>query len=328
MSLLHGVQLLNPWALLLLLLIPVALLRRRRGGEPAVTFGPGLFLAGLPRGLVSRLLLLPRLLIVLGLLALGVALARPVHRSPIPESTEGIDIMLLMDLSSSMAAKDLDPKRTRLALAKRAAAQFVAGRPNDRIGLVTFARYPDLRCPLTLDHEALSGILTDVTLVESEGPEDATGIGTAVTRAAQILGGGEARSRVVILLTDGEENVATAEDQSEIAPLHAGQLCEHSGVKVYIVAAGLGSTDENGEWVPVDTSQVEELAGRTGGRFFTARDAGAVAGVYAEIDQLERVEFEKPRYELEERFLPVLFAALLLLLLGRIIESRLPAVLP
>ena len=328
MSFLPGTQLLSPWALVLALLIPIALLLRRRRKEAAVTFGPGRFLVDLPRGVVSRLLILPRLFVVLGLLLLLAALARPVEKFPVPESAEGIDIMLCLDLSSSMAANDLDPERTRLDLAKEAAARFVAGRPNDRIGLVTFARYPDLRCPLTLDHEALAGIISRVKLVESDGPEDATGIGTAVTRAAQVLTGEDERSRVVILLTDGEENVATAKDQTEIAPLHAGQLCERAGVRAYIVAAGLGSTDDQGEWAPADTSQVEELAARTGGRFFTARDAGAVAGVYAEIDQLETAEFDEPRYEYRERFLPLLFAALAFLLLGRITAGRLPMVLP
>ncbi len=328
MSLLSGTHLLSPWLFVLVLLIPAALLLRRRRGEPPVTFGPGRFLVDLPRGVVSRLLFLPRLLFVLGLLLLVAALARPVTKVLVPESTEGIDIMLCLDLSSSMAANDLDPGRTRLDLAKEAASRFVAGRENDRIGLVTFARYPDLRCPLTLDHEALSTIISGVELVLREGPEDATGIGAAVTRAAQVLSGAEERSRVVILLTDGEENVATAKDRSEIAPLHAGQLCRQAGVRVYIIAAGLGSTDDQGEWVPADTSAVEELAARTGGRFFTARDAEAVAGVYAGIDQLETRELDEPRTEVRERFLPLLFAALALLLIGRITDGRLPLVLP
>ena len=323
-----SIHLLFPWAFLLALLIPAALLLGRRRGEPTIDFGPGRFLADLPRGIVSRLLFLPRLLFVLGLLLLLGALARPVEKVPIPESVLGIDIMLCLDLSSSMAAKDLDPERTRLDLAKAAAQRFVAGRRNDRIGLVTFARYPDLRCPLTLDHEALGRIISGVEQVEMEGPEDATGIGTAVTRAVQVLAATEDRSRVVILLTDGEENVATAADQSEIAPLHAAQLSQQAGVRAYIIAAGLGSTDLAGDWVPVDTSQVEELATRTGGRFFTARDAEAVGGVYAEIDRLETATLDEPRYEYRERFLPLLFAALFFLLVGRITGGRWPMVLP
>ena len=112
--------------------------------------------------------------------------------------------------------------------------------PDDRIGLVCFARYPDLKCPLTLDHRALGEILDEVTTVESDGPEDATGIGTAVARAAQVLQRGIGESRVVILLTDGEENVATTRTPDEIAPLYAAQLCVELGVKVYAIAAGSG----------------------------------------------------------------------------------------
>ncbi|MHC4973712.1 MAG: vWA domain-containing protein [Planctomycetota bacterium] len=309
----------DPWWLLLALLVPGALWRRWRRGGPTVLFAPGAFLTRLPGSWRVRLLPLPWLLLVAGILLAVVALARPVQHVALPHESEGIDIMLCLDTSSSMTANDMDPRRTRLDVARDSAARFIAGRPNDRIGLICFARFPDLRCPPTPDHGALRQFLAAVTPVASDGLEDATGIGTAVARAAQVLRGGPAKSKVVILLTDGEENIATAGKPEEIAPLHAGQLCKRLGVKVYAIAAGLGSRD---------TTQVRRVAALAGGRFFEARDAGAVAGVYADINALERVEFSEPRTIVEERFLPFLAAAVVLLLAGRLLQSTLLAVMP
>jgi Ca-activated chloride channel family protein len=328
---LTGLALLDPWLLLLALLIPLALWIRRLRGAPTVRFSPGTFLQNGPGSWRVRYLWLPRALKALGLLLVVLALARPVHREPLPFETEGIDMLLCLDISSSMTANDMDQKRARLDVAKDAAARFITGRPNDRIGLISFARYPDLLCPPTLDHLALKAILSEVTTVISDSQEDATGIGTAVARAAQVLSNSEARSKVVILLTDGAENVATARTPDEIAPVHAGQLCEELEVKVYTIVAGIGTpdpADPGGGWKPLDTDQVERLAEKTGGRFFEARDAGAVAGVYAYIDELEKIELEEPRYKVEERFLAFLIAALVLLLSGRGLESTVLEVLP
>jgi len=308
---LTGLVLLDPWMLLLVLLVPVGLAARCWRGTPAIRFGPGAFLeGGLPRSWRVRLLWVPRSLEVLAVVLGAITLARPVERTLLPFETEGIDILLCLDISSSMTTRDMDLRRTRLDVAKEAAADFVEGRPNDRIGLVCFARFPDLRCPPTLDHAALRTILSRVSTIESESPEDATGIGTAVARAAEVLRGSLAKSKVVILLTDGEENVATEKTPEEIAPVHAGQLCETLGVRVYTVVAGVGKPGPTGGWIALDTRQVERLAETTGGRFFEARDAGAVGAVYAAIDELERVELPEPRYRIEERFVPFLLVAL------------------
>ncbi len=328
MESLTGLTLLDPALLWLAVSVPLVLLARRMSGAPAVRFAPAVFAAGLPRTARVRLLPLPRALQALGLCCAVLALARPVRRVPLPPEKEGIDILLCLDVSSSMAETDLDPRRTRLEVAREAAASFVAGRADDRLGLFTFARFPDLLCPLTLDHAALGEILGRVTRVEADGPEDATGIGTAVARAAQTLRGSSARSKVVILLTDGEENVATSETPEEIAPLHAAQLCRELGVRVYVIAAGVGRRDDSGGWVPLDTRQIERLAERTSGAFFGARDAGALAAVYATIDELETVLMPEPRYELRERFLPFLVGAVVLLLAGRVLASSVLAVWP
>jgi Ca-activated chloride channel family protein len=319
---------LHPWMLLLGLLIPIALLLRRRRGKPAVKFGPAAFVEGLPRTWRSRLASLPAVLQALGLALVVVALARPVQRAALPLRIEGIDILLALDTSSSMAARDLDPSRNRLDVAKDAAARFIAARPHDRLGLVRFARFPDLRCPLTLDHGALGNLLSEVGMVEADGPEDATGIGAAVALAAKVLRGSVAKSKVVILLTDGEENVATAQTPQEIAPLHAAQLCKELGVRVYSIVVGTpGAAAPDGR-LAIDTTQVRKMAERCDGAFFEAPDASSLARVYAEIDRLEKVVLEEPRFRLEERFLRFLGAALAFLLGSRLLRSTLFEVLP
>jgi len=309
-----GVQLLSPWWLLLWLALPLAAWWRRRRGRLARAFAPGV--AGVHPTWRSRLAALPTWLQLAGL-ALGVlALARPVERLPLPRERSGVDVMLVLDVSSSMGARDLDPQRTRLLVAVDAATRFLAMRPDDRFGLVRFARYPDLRCPPTLDHDALAALLAEAQPVVEDGAEDATGIGAAVALAADVLGGASARSRVVVLLTDGEENVASTLTPDEIAPLHAGQLAARLGVRVHAITVGSGRRAEDGSWEPVDTSQVEALAARTGGGAFLARDAGALDAVYARIDALERSPIAEPRFRLRERFRTPLGLGLLLAAFG------------
>ncbi len=191
-----------------------------------------------------------------------------------------------------------------------------------------FARYPDVACPLTLDHDALSRFLAGLDPVARDSDEDRTGIGTAVARAAEVLRSSEARSKVVVLLTDGEENVASADTPDEIGPLDAARMCEALGMRVYTIAAGIGKRGPRGEWLPLDTKQVERLAELTHGRFFTARDAGALDDIYARIDALETVPIEEPRFAWRDRFLPFLWAALALFVLGRLLEATALEVAP
>ncbi len=290
--------------------------RRRRA---SVDFAPAPLAVGLPRSLRSRLAVAPRVLEVGALVLAIVALARPTERVALPAVTDGIDIALCIDASSSMAARDLDPSKSRLEVAKDAAARFVAGRADDRIGLIRFARFPDVVCPLTQDHAALDGLLAGIERVDADGPEDATGIGNALARAAQLLRAGTAKSKVAVLLTDGEENVATDQTPDEIGPVRAARACRELGVRAYVIAAGGGN---------VDTTQVERAAAATGGRLFAARDAAALAATWAEISALERAPFQEPRFRIEERFLPFLLAAIALLLTGRFLEPTALEVLP
>ena len=337
---LTGFALLDPSALGWLVLVLAALVARRVRGHRVASFGPAVLLSPRPPALLEgrtlatrqtarvvvldrlrpslrvRLRCVPTVLVAVGLVGCVVASARPVQVIPLPPSSEGIDILLALDVSSSMAAEDLEAGRTRLAVTQDAAARFIEGRRDDRIGLVAFARYPDLRCPPTRDHDSLIEMLRAIETVDPDGPEDATGIGTAVARAGQVLTAVESRSKVVVLLTDGEENVASSDSTQEIAPVHAAQLCERLGIRVYTIAAGVGRPDRTGRRIPLDTTQVERLAARTGGKFFRARDAGALSAVWEEIARLETTILDDPKTRTEDRFLPFLLVGLGAIFLG------------
>lgn len=318
----------SPQWLWLALLVPVALWLGRRRGPAAVRTAVATFVrddAGrptLPATRRMRLARWPMALEVAGLLAMIAALARPTSSTSLPLETEGVDILLCLDTSSSMAARDLDPTRTRLQIAQDAAIEFLAGRRDDRVGLVTFARWPDVRCPLTLDHETLRTMLAGVRTVASDGPEDATGLGAAVARAAEVLSGGGAKSRVVILLTDGEENVAQPGAKDAISPAEAAAVARRLQARVYAIVAGAEGA------AAIDTGPVERCATRTGGAMFRAKDAEAVRAVYARIDELERSAFVEPRSRASDAFLPFVAAGLALLLLGRFLASTWLAVSP
>lgn len=308
----------EPWFVVLVGLVPLSIWWRGRRAAPAVAFAPAPLVDGLSSWR-SRLIWVPAVLEAAGLVLLVVALARPVRAERVPEPVEGIDILLALDVSSSMSAQDMDARRTRLDVARDAAARFVAARADDRIGIVRFARFPDLVCPPTLDHGALATFLEGTATVESDGEEDATAIGAAVAKAVQVLDTAS-RSRVVILLTDGDENVAVSGGADEIAPLHAAQLAERMGVRVHTIVAGPDAHTTAGE--------VRRLSERTGGRFFSAKDAGALDGVYAEIDGLERLSTARFREVLRDRFLPWLLAGLVLVLAGRVLGRTVLEVSP
>jgi Ca-activated chloride channel family protein len=314
-----GVALLGPAWLLLLAALPALVWWRRRlrpraplAAAPWVQgrLAADLHVAPLPRSWRQRGVWLPEALEVLGLALAIVALARPVERLPLPPERLGRDVLLCLDTSSSMAATDLAAERTRLDVSKARAVEFVRRRSDDRLGFVAFARYADLGCPPTLDRESVAELLARVELVAKDGPEDATGIGAAVACAAEVLARSQAASKVVVVLTDGEENVATAATPAEIAPLHAAQWCRSLGVRVHSIAVGSMSVGASGQRLPLDTTALRQLAAGTGGRFFAAADDAALAGVWDAIDGLEATAFAEPRTWLREWFAVALLAGL------------------
>jgi Ca-activated chloride channel family protein len=324
----------DPSLLALLLLLPLLALARRRWGarwSGALRFSGTGSADETGRGRSRWAHGIPFAIRILALACLIVAIARPqtgVTSQTI--RTEGIDIVLAMDVSSSMLAEDLKPNR--LEAAKAVAAAFVEGRQNDRIGLVAFAAEAYTQAPLTLDHGVIVGLLGELNVGMIE---DGTAVGMGLATAVKRLRASDARSKVVVLLTDGRSN------RGEIGPTTAARMAEALGVKVYTIGAG---TRGNAR-VPVsdpllgrryvtlrvdlDEPTLREMAGLTGGRYFRATDRDSLEAVYAEIDALERTEMEVEDFtRYGERFPPILAGGLLLLLmeigLGQTVLRRLP----
>jgi len=298
-----------PWAFLALLgVLGVFLVRRRRPGfkAPGLGFSASGWLAG--RGSPPRW---PGWFLVLGLLVLTVALARPQQGIRERELRErGVDIILAIDLSTSMQAEDLQPGN-RLAVAKAVAEDFITHRPHDRIGIVAFAASAFTQSPLTLNHDVAISLLRqlDFGIVE-DGTAIGMGLATAVNRLRQ----SPSKSKVVILLTDGINN------RGSVDPLTAAELARALAVRVYTI--GVGTTGyamfpvddpQMGRQyqriaVDIDEKTLAEVARRTGGRYFRAKDARALADIYREIDHLERSEESDVEYEEYEEKGPLLCA--------------------
>lgn len=221
------------------------------------------------------------------------ALARPLQgREESRVFTEGIDIVLAVDTSSSMLDQGLERGLTTLDVVKAVVAEFVKARKSDRLGLITFAAWPRTECPLTLDNEGVLQRLAAVQCVQRNSEEDGTAIGVAIGQAARKLKDSDAQSKVIVLLTDGQNNMLTVD------PMEATALCKDLGIKVYTIGAGrqfeqtlLGVRERQG-----DFRLLEDIAGQTGGRFFRARDTEALKAIYEAIDQLERTERQDVRY--------------------------------
>jgi Ca-activated chloride channel family protein len=305
----------EPWRLCALLLLPLWWLRSRPAHGQAVLFAPlasyGDRLA--PKSWRTRLQGLPRLLLLATLCCTILAWSRPVSSELLPRSSDGCDILLVLDRSASMTARDLSANETRLECAIRAARAFIAARPHDRIGLVTFARFTDLVCPPTLDHAALNRLLESVQPASAEGSEDATGLGAAAAYAVELLAQTPG-TRSVVLLSDGVETVVEGQRTGALTPLAAGQLARERGVKLHVITA----TPER------DTEQAaavvaESMARLSGGQFFTARDEASLRATFAAIDAAEKTRFHEPRWRVRERGHSFILAALLCLLCSELL---------
>ena len=251
---------------------------------------------------------------VFALVALVVAFARP--QTGITSETvsaEGIDIILAMDVSSSMLAEDLEPNR--LEAVKAVAVEFVEGRRDDRIGLVVFAAEAFTQVPLTLDYSVVTDLLGQM---EVGMIEDGTAVGMGLATAVKRLQASDAESQVVILLTDGRNNTG------EIGPVTAGQMAQALGVRVYTIGAGgqglaripVGGRRYANVEVDIDEASLQEVAETTGGRYFRATGRQGLSQVYEEIDALETTEIEVENFtSYGELFHYPLAAGLLLLLL-------------
>lgn len=305
-----------PWLLLALLLLPAWWLWRRRRRPSAIVFSRADVLERGPhagRG-ITRTLFVLRNLVLAGVV---VALARPRTGAQAENVTsEGINIILAIDLSSSMLSEDFQPQN-RLQVAKDKVKQFILGRRSDRIGLVAFAAEALTQVPLTVDYPVL---LAAVDNLQAGQLEDGTAIGTAIATAANRLRDAPGKSRVVILLTDGVNN------RGAIDPRTAAQAAAAFGVKIYTIGVGSqgmapvpvapgpnGLRYENRP-VVIDEALLQDVARTTGGRYFRAVDAEALQHIYDQIDELEREPVQTRTYvRFTERFRWPLALALLAL---------------
>ncbi len=327
----------DPW---FLVLVPVGLLalwhgrRRARHAAARVPLVPLAEGEPLARSLAQRLAWIVPVLQLAALVLASLALARPLRGNvELTSTTEGIDICLVIDRSSSMEFQERPGAPTRFSVVKEVVGDFAARRMTDREGaadnvaIVSFALYPQLLLPFTLDVDALGGVL-EALETEKSRELDATGIGVALAKATSLLRESQAKSRIVVLLTDGLENVEA------IQPIEAAQLAAEEGIKVYTIFAGpkvivrRGLFGDRSE-IPIDTRELERVAELTGARFYHAERKEDLAQVYAEIEGLERTEREESRfaenYDLYPTLLlPALLAYLLAVLSAATWARRLP----
>jgi Ca-activated chloride channel family protein len=286
----------HPWALATLLVIPPLLwlfLRRQISGPAVIapTISP---LARLPRSPWARLWWLPGACVLLALTLTAVALAGPRSTSAQRRdlSVEGIDIVVAFDLSTSMLAADFRPK-DRITVAKEVLKEFIASRQNDRIGLVVFASEAYTQCPLTLDYRVLQDLLDQV---KTGVIQDGTAIGNALATAVNRLRESDAKSRVIILLTDGDNNAGN------VSPLQAAAVAKEMGIKVFPILIGKGgrvpypmgndlfgrTVYENVE-IDVNPELLKQIAAVTGGLFNSATDRASLeSGLGAVLDTLQK----------------------------------------
>jgi Ca-activated chloride channel family protein len=237
--------------------------------------------------------------------------------------TEGIDIVLVLDISSSMLAEDLEPNR--LEAAKVVAADFVTGRRNDRVGLVAFAGEAFTQAPLTLDYSVVTSLVKEL---DPGMIEDGTAVGMGLATAVKRLQASDAVSRVVVLLTDGRSN------RGEIGPVTAARMAEALGVRVYTIGVGSRGTARVPVQDPlrgrvyatmrvdIDEETLQEVAEITNGRYFRATDTESLAAIYAEIDELERTEIEVENFTQYSEQFPLVLGFGLLLIIGEVALSQ------
>ncbi|MDB5147187.1 MAG: hypothetical protein JWQ57_1207 [Mucilaginibacter sp.] len=261
----------------------------------------------------------------LAMIALIVALARPQSSLSWQDTTtEGIDIVIASDISGSMLAEDFKPNR--LEAGKNIAIDFIQNRPNDRIGLVVFSGESFTQCPLTIDHSVLVNLYTDI---KNGMIEDGTAIGMGLATAVNRLKDSEAKSKVVILLTDGSNN------SGSIPPVTAAEIAKQFGVRVYTVGIGTNGYAPYPVQTPmgiqyqrmkvdIDEGTLSKIATITGGKYFRATNNSALKGIYEQIDKLEKAKIDVTQYRKKtERFLPFAIIALALLSLEFLTKNTL-----
>ena len=316
----------NPgYLFLLLLLVPIVgwYVWKLRKTQASVQLSSTASLQSQAKSVRVWMIHIPFVLRVAAVLLLSLALARPqLSNRWQSESTEGIDIMMALDISGTMLGEDLKPNR--LEAAKAVATEFVLSRPNDQIGLVVFAGESFTQCPLTVDHAVLVNLFNSVKFGMIE---DGTAIGLGLANAVNRMKDSQTKSKVVILLTDGSNN------RGDIDPQTAAEIAKTFGIRVY--AIGVGSYSDQVR-VPIhtpygiqygtmssefDETTLRNIAQMTGGEYLRATDNNSLRAIYQQIDQLEKTKIRVREYSKRtEHFMPFLMAALVCLLLEAIIR--------
>lgn len=324
----NGIDYKNPeFFYLLLVLVPMLawyIFRYRKSGA-SIKYPTTMGLKNIPKGWRHYLRHMPFALLMGGFFLLTVALARPQSSSSWQDvTTEGIDIVIALDISGSMLARDFQPDR--LEAAKNVATEFISGRRNDKMGLVVFAGESFTQCPLTTDHAVLINLFRDI---ESGMIEDGTAIGNGLATAVSRLKESNAISKVIILLTDGENN------RGEIAPVTAAEVAKTFGIRVYTVGVGtIGTapypvrtpfgTQIRDVEVKIDEETLQKIAQITDGKYFRATNNNKLIEIYEEIDQLERSKIEVKEFsKKDEEFEPYALGAALFLLLAWLLKTTL-----
>ena len=285
----------NPLYLLLIALIPVLLLwywKFGKNNEGTIQFSATKLLGNhfKKRGRWRTILLHLLFASIFTLTVLG--LSRPRLVDTLEETKiEVVDIILVLDISSSMLAEDFKPNR--LEAVKKTAKTFIENRKGDRIGLLVFAGETFIQCPLTIDIDVLTNLLKDVTVAEKE--YDGTAIGMAIANATNRLRNSDAVSKVMILLSDGSNN------SGELDPLTAAEMASEFDIKIYTISAG---TNQSVTYIPnrgyirneIDEETLKAIARQTNGQYFRANNVGRLKRIYEEIDRLERSEIEVKTY--------------------------------
>ena len=309
---------------LLLLIIPYIIwyVMYRKKSEPTMRMSDTFVFRYAPKSLKVRLMPLQLLLRLTAFTFLVLALARPqTSNSWKNRQTEGIDIMLAIDVSTSMLAEDLKPNR--LEAAKMVAAEFISGRPDDNIGLTIFAGESFTQCPMTTDHTSLLNLLQNVRAdIAARGLiSDGTAIGMGLANAVGRLKASKAKSKVVILLTDGSNNMG------DISPMTAAEIAQSLGIRVYTIGVGTnkvapypmpvaGGVQYVNMPVEIDTKTLSEIAQTTQGDFYRATNNNELKKIYKEIDQLEKSKMSVKKFKKKfDAFPPFVMAAALALLL-------------
>ena len=309
---------------LLLLIIPYIIwyVMYRKKSEPTMRMSDTFVFRYAPKSLKVRLMPLQMLLRLTAFTFLVLALARPqTSNSWKNRQTEGIDIMLAIDVSTSMLAEDLKPNR--LEAAKMVAAEFISGRPDDNIGLTIFAGESFTQCPMTTDHTSLLNLLQNVRAdIAARGLiSDGTAIGMGLANAVGRLKASKAKSKVVILLTDGSINMG------DISPMTAAEIAQSLGIRVYTIGVGTnkvapypmpvaGGVQYVNMPVEIDTKTLSEIAQTTQGDFYRATNNNELKKIYKEIDQLEKSKMSVKKFKKKfDAFPPFVMAAALALLL-------------